>query len=402
MKQRLQNMYVNNKRVILRCDFNVPIKNGNVLDETKVIKSLETINYLLNHNCKIIILSHLGRVKTEADFATNSLEPVKNILEKLLNRPIKFAKDILSSATKEMALSLAPGEILLLENTRFLDVPTKQESELNEDVAKYLASLGEVFINDAFAVSHRAHTTVVGIPKYLPNCIGFLVEKEITMLDNTIKNPAHPFTVIMGGAKVDDKLKIIKSLLPKCDHLLVSGGIANSFLYTLGLSVGASLKTENMETINELKNLMLTYKEKFAFPLDAIVETTYNKSTSVKAINTISPDDIIKDIGIITIKKYATIIASSNTVFINGTMGVYEEPAFKNGTTEIFNALAKNKDKVILGGGETISAINSLGFTTEFTNVSSGGGATLEYIANGTLPGIEAISEEDNIEILDL
>jgi len=260
MKQRLQNMYIKNKRVILRCDFNVPIKNGNVLDETKIIKSLDTINYILKENCKIILLSHLGRVKTEEDFTTNTLEPVKNILEKLLNRPIKFAKEILSPDTKTMAESLQPGEILLLENTRFLDIPNKLESTLNEDTAKSLASLGEVFINDAFAVSHRNHTTVVGIPKYLPNCIGFLVEKEINLLDKTIKNPVSPFTVIMGGAKVDDKLKIIKSLLPKCDHLLLSGGIANSFLYALGLPVGESLKTENPDTLNELKKLIVLRK----------------------------------------------------------------------------------------------------------------------------------------------
>jgi len=402
MKQRLKNMYVKNKRVILRCDFNVPIKNGNVLDETKIIKSLETINYLINENCKIIILSHLGRVKSEQDMATNTLEPVKAILERLLNKQIKFAKDILRDETKTLAESLNPGEILLLENTRFLDIPDKKESTLNLDVAKYIASLGEIYVNDAFAVSHREHTTIVGIPKYLPNCMGFLVEKEITMLDNTIKDPKHPFTVIMGGAKVDDKLAIIKSLLPKCDYLLVSGGIANSFLYALGLSVGSSLKTENKETIMELKNLMLTYKNKFAFPLDAITSSTYNKTPSMKNINEITADDIIKDIGAKTITKYQNIISKSNTIFINGTMGVYEEIPFKNGTAEIYNALSKVKEKVVLGGGDTISAINNLGFTNMFQNISSGGGATLEYIANGTLPGIEAISEEDNIEILDL
>jgi len=402
MKQRLKNMYIKNKRVILRCDFNVPISNGNVLDETKIIKSLETINYLINENCKIIILSHLGRVKSESDFATNTLEPVKNILEKLLNRPIKFAKDILASETKSLAEALNPGEILLLENTRFLDIPNKRESNLNLDLARYIASFGELYINDAFAVCHRNHTSVVGIPKFLPNCIGFLVEKEITMLDKTIKEPKRPFTVIMGGAKVDDKLAIIKSLLPKCDHLLVSGGIANSFLDALGLNVGSSLKTENAETLKELKNLMLTYKEKFAFPLDAITASTYSQKPTMKNINEIVDDDIIKDIGTKTIHKYSAIISTSNTIFINGTMGVYEEQPFKNGTTEIYNCLSKIKEKVVLGGGDTISAINNLGFTNMFMNVSSGGGATLEYIANGTLPGIEAINEEDNIEILDL
>lgn len=402
MKQLLKNMYVKNKRVIVRCDFNVSILNGNVLDETKIIKSLETINYLIQENCKIIILSHLGRVKTEEDKANNTLEPVKKTLERLLNREVKFAPNILSEETKKMALALNPGEIMLLENTRFLDIPDKKESVLNEEVAKYLASLADIFVMDAFASCHRVHTSVVGIAKYLPNCIGFLVEHEINMLDNSIGNPQKPFTVIMGGAKVDDKLQIIKSLLPKCDNLLVSGGIANSFLAALGLSVGASLKTEDTNIISELKELMLTYKDKFAFPLDAIIESTYDKKPSMKSIKNIDANDIIKDIGAKTITKYSKIINESSTVFINGTMGIYEETAYKNGTNEIFNALKKCPGQVVIGGGDTIAALNILGFNNSFKNISSGGGATLEYIAKGTLPGIEAINEGDNIEILDL
>lgn len=402
MKQLLKNMYVDNKRILLRCDFNVPMVNGNITDESKIIKSLETINYLLSKNCKIIILSHLGRVKTEEDKAKNSLMPVKNSLERLLNKPIKFASDILSEETKNMALNLQSKEILLLENTRFLDIPNKWESTLNEEVAKKIASLGEIFVFDAFAVAHRNHTTVTGIPKFLPNCLGFLVEKEKNMLDSIILNPQKPFTVIMGGAKVDDKLKIIKSLLPKCEHLLVSGGIANSFLNALGLNVGASLKTDNPDITSELKSLMLKYKEKFAFPLDAIVTTTYDNTPDMKNINEIDTNDIIKDIGSNTIRKYKDIIMSSKTVFINGTMGIYEEKAFANGTSEIFNILKEIKQNVVIGGGDTLGALNTLGFKDIFPNISSGGGATLEYIANGHLPGIEAIREEDKIETLDL
>lgn len=402
MKQLLKNMYVDNKRILLRCDFNVPMVNGNITDESKIIKSLETINYLLSKNCKIILLSHLGRVKTEEDKAKNSLMPVKNSLERLLNKSIKFANDILSEETKNMALNLQSKEILLLENTRFLDIPNKWESTLNEEVAKKIASLGEIFVFDAFAVAHRNHTTVTGIPKYLPNCLGFLVEKEKNMLDSIILNPQKPFTVIMGGAKVDDKLKIIKSLLPKCEHLLVSGGIANSFLNALGLNVGASLKTDNPDITSELKSLMLKYKEKFAFPLDAIVTTTYDNTPDMKNINEIDTNDIIKDIGSNTIRKYKDIIMSSKTVFINGTMGIYEEKAFANGTSEIFNILKEIKQNVVIGGGDTLGALNTLGFKDIFPNISSGGGATLEYIANGHLPGIEAIREEDKIETLDL
>lgn len=402
MKQLLRNMYVDNKRVILRCDFNVPTIGGNITDETKIINCLETINYLLSKNCKIILLSHLGRVKTEEDKAKNSLMPIKNSLERLLNRPIKFASDILSTETKNMAKSLQSGEILLLENTRFLDVPNKWESTCNDEVAKQIASMGEIFVFDAFAVAHRTHTTVVGISKYLPSCLGFLVEKEKNMLDKLIMNPARPFTVMMGGAKVDDKLKIIHSLLPKCEHLLVSGGIANSFLSALGLNVGASLKTDNPETIKELKKLMLEFKDKFAFPLDAIVTTTYSDIPDMKNINKIETNDVIKDVGAKTIQKYGKIINESACIFINGTMGIYEEKEFANGTTEILNFLKAKKDQVVIGGGDTVGAINTLGFKNVFPNISSGGGATLEYLANGTLPGIEAIREEDNIEILDL
>lgn len=402
MKQLLKNMYVNNKRILLRCDLNVPIRDSNVLDETKIIKSLETINYLIKENCKIIIMSHLGRVKTEEDKQKNSLEPVRLCLAKLLNKEIKFASDILAPSTKEIALNLHPAEILLLENTRFLDVPSNLESKLDETTAKKISELGEIFVLDAFASAHRAHTSVVGIPKYLPSCLGFLAEQELNMLNNKLKEPQKPFTVIMGGAKVDDKLSIIKSLLPKCDHLLLSGGIANSFLYALGLNVGESLKNTNPDIVAELQNLMLTYKEKFAFPLDAVVTSTYNDTASIKSLNNIEANDIIKDIGSKTINKYQRIIEASETIFINGTMGIYEEKEFKNGTTRIFEILKPIQEKVVIGGGDTISALNNLGFKGSFQNISSGGGATLEYIAKGTLPGIEAIMEADDIEVLDL
>lgn len=402
MKKLLKNMFVNNKRVIVRCDFNVPILNGNILDDTKIKKSLDTINYLLKENCKIILLSHLGRVKTEEDKLTNSLKPVKDMLEKYLNKPILFAKDILSEETKNMALNLKSGEILLLENTRFLDIPNKLESIRNDKVAKYIASFGEVFVFDAFAVAHRDHTTVTGIAKFLPNCLGFLAEQEINMLDKTIKNPERPFAVMMGGAKVDDKLEIIKNLLPKCDYLLLSGGIANSFLVALNLNVGASLKTNNPEIIKELKALLLKYKDKFALPLDVVTVTTYDNNPIIKATNKIEINDVIKDIGMNSIKKYKSILEKCNTIFLNGTMGIYEEKEFANGTKEILNILSEKKDKVTIGGGDTIAAINNLGFKGQFINISSGGGATLEYIAKGHLPGLDVIMEEDNIEILDL
>ncbi len=402
MKQLLKKMYIDNKRILLRCDFNVPTIGGNITDESKIIKSLETINYLLSKNCKIIILSHLGRIKSQEDMKANSLLPIKAVLERLLNQQIKFATDLLSEETKNMALNLQSKEILLLENTRFLDIPNNLESNLNLDTAKKLSELGEVYVFDAFAVAHRNHTTIVGIPKYLPSCLGLTAEKEIAMLDKFIKKPEKPFTVLMGGSKVDDKLKVISALLPKCDHLLVSGGIANSFLSALGLNVGSSLKTQEKEIEEELKKLMLTYKEKFALPLDAICEATYQSNITIKAINKIDDNDIIKDIGTKTVEKYSKIIQESNTIFMNGPVGVYEEKEYANGTILIFNALKAKKDQVIIGGGDTVGAINTLGFKDVFKNISSGGGATLDYIAYGSLPGIDALGEEDEIEVLDL
>ena len=402
MKQRLSNMYIKNKTILIRCDFNVPIKDNIILDDTKIKKSLETINYCLKENCKIILLSHLGRVKTEEDKINNSLKPVKDILEKLINKPILFASDLLSEETKTIVTNMQPGEILLLENTRFLDVPNNLESTCNDEIAKQLASLGDIFVMDAFASAHRAHTSVVGIAKYIPSCIGFLVEKEIELLDSTIKNPEHPFTVIMGGAKVDDKLEIIKSLLPKCDHLLLGGGLANSFLYALGINTGSSLRTENNELLNDLRKLMLDYKNKFALPLDAIVSLTFSENSEIKNINKLDSNDYIKDIGVKTINKYKTIINESKTIFVNGTMGIYEEKEYRNGSIELFNILKESNANIIIGGGDTIAAINSLGFSQDFKNISSGGGATLEYIAKGSLPGIDAIKDEDEIEVLDL
>jgi len=401
MKQLLKNMYVKNKRVILRCDFNVPIKSGNIVDDTKIVKSLETINYLIKEEAKIIIMSHLGRVKTEEDKKTYSLEPVKKALESLLNKQIKLV-DILSPELQSLVDDLNSGEVLLLENTRFLDVPNNMESTENEEMAKKIASLGDIFVMDAFAVAHRNHTTVTGIPKFMLSCLGFLAEKEMNMLDDILKEPEKPFTVVMGGAKVDDKLPIIKSLLPKCDHLLLSGGIANSFLNALGLNVGESLKTEDPMIIKELKDVMIKYKEKLALPLDAIVGSTYQEEAKIKNVNKIDVNDVIKDIGAKTINKYKNILLDSKTVFVNGTMGVYEEKEFKNGTIEIFEILKQVKGKVVIGGGDTVSAVNKLGYKNAFSLVSSGGGASLEYIAKGSLPGLDAIGEEDNIEVLDL
>lgn len=403
MKQRIENMNLKEKRVIVRCDYNVPIYNGKILDDTKIVASLETIRYLMKNNCKIILLSHLGKVKKEEDKVYNTLEPVAQYLKELLGKEVYFSHEILNPELPKRIELMLPGDILMLENTRFLDVPGKLESNCDAQVSSFFASLADVFVMDAFASCHRNHASVVGIAKYIPSCIGFSVERELISLDRFLQAPTHPFTIIMGGAKVEDKLELIQALLPKCDCLLLAGGLANSFLKALNFNIGSSLATESQKTLETLKQIMLTFREKLMLPLDAIVGSTYEKSyTRYKKINEIGDNEVIMDIGVRTLEKYKTAIKNSKTIFLNGTMGKYEDIRYSNGTKELFNLL-KNQDAIIVvGGGDSVSAVKNMGFSEEFTYLSIGGGATLEYLTKGHLVGIDAIMEEDEIEVLDV
>ncbi len=402
MKQRIENMDLKDKTVVVRCDYNVPINGGIILDDTKIVESLETIRYLIKNNCKIIILSHMGKVKTEEDKLLYSLEPVARRLKELVGREVYFNKEGMDPNLPEQIQLMLPRDILLLENTRFLDVPNKLESKNDVQLSAFFASLGEVFVMDAFASSHRAHASTVGITKFLPSCIGFSVERELASIDRFLSNPEHPFTVIMGGAKVEDKLDLIETLLPKCDHLLLAGGLANSFLKALNFNIGSSLATESEITINKLKQIMLTYREKLMLPLDAVVGSTYDKNYArYRKINEIGDNDVILDIGIKTLDKYKTAIYGSKTIFLNGTMGLYEDIRFSNGTKELFNTLKNTNAIVVVGGGDSVGAVKRLGFKDEFTYLSCGGGATLEYLTKGHLVGIDSVMEESHVEVLD-
>ncbi len=403
MKQRIEKMDVKDKTVIVRCDYNVPMHNGIIFDDTKIVESLETIEYLIKNNCKIIILSHMGKVKTEEDKLYLSLEPVAKRLKELVGREVYFSKTIMDPEVQTRIDAMLPKDILMLENTRFLDVPNKLESSCDAQTSAYFASLGDVFVMDAFASCHRAHASTVGITKYLPSCIGFSVERELISLDKFLKNPEHPFTVIMGGAKVEDKLELIETMLPKCDHLLLAGGLANSFLKALNFEIGSSLATESNRTIEKLKQIMLNNREKLMLPLDAIVGSTYDENyTRYRRINEIDINEVILDIGIKTLDKYKTAIYGSKTIFLNGTMGVYEEERYSNGTKELLNALKTQNAVVVVGGGDAVSAVKTLGFKGEFTYLSCGGGATLEYLVKGHLVGIDSVMEESTIEVLDV
>lgn len=395
MKKRIQDIDVKNKRVLLRCDFNVPVENGRILDDSKIIASLNTIEYLVKQGAKIIILSHFGKVKTEEDKAKNSLAPIAEHLQKLVQTKVIFSKQPRSLYLEAKIENMNPGDILVLENTRFEDVPDKLESGNDAQLAMYWAGLADVFCLDAFGSAHRKHASTYGVAKYLPNCIGFLVEHEMQMLDKYVLNAEKPFTIVMGGAKVEDKVALIEALLPKCDHLLITGGIANSCLATLGFNVGNSLRTRDPEIIAKLKELLINYKDKIMLPVDAIIGREYNNDFIEHVnIDKVEEDDMILDIGMKTINKYKEVIDSSKTIFVNGTAGKYEDIRYATGTRELLNNIVNTNAIKIVGGGDGVSAVKHFKLGEKFTYLSTGGGATLEYIINEGLPAIDNIDEQ--------
>ena len=403
MYNKLTDINVDGKRVIVRVDYNVPIKDGKILDDNKIRASLPTISYLLDKGCSIILLSHLGKVKTEEDALKNTLEPVALYLQNLIKRKITFSKQTRSYFLEETVHNMQPGDILMLENTRIEDLNGKLESGNDAQLAGYWASLGEVFVMDAFGSAHRAHASTSGIAKYLPSCIGLLVEKELDMLDKYVLNPEHPFTVLMGGAKIDDKLSLIKKLLPKCDHILLTGGLANTCLKVLNIPIGESIASEDEEVLKEVSTLLKQNKSKFMLPLDVVVGNSYNDEyVDYKVLMEIKEDDRIFDIGYNTIQKYKTVIDESKTIFVNGTAGMYENEKFGNGTKEMFRILSESKANVIVGGGDSVSAAINFGYKEKFTYLSTGGGATLEYICDGKLEALEGLKKGEESEVLDL
>ena len=399
MYKLLQDMDVENKRVIVRCDFNVPMKDNQILDDYKIISSLETIYYLLERNAKIILLSHLGKVKKESDKTSKTLVEVAKKLKSIAHANVIFSKQTKGEALKQKIMSLKAKDIILLENTRYEDVTDKLESGCNMDLAKYWASLGEVFVFDAFGTSHRRHASTYGISRLLPTCIGFLVQKEMKMLNDYVLDPEKPFTIMMGGAKVEDKLELMNKLLPKCDYMLLTGGLANTCLKVLNFNVGTSLASKDPLVLKNVKDLLVKYKDKIVLPYDAIVANSFDDQfIDQKNISEVDANESIKDIGIKTLNVYKDIIGKSKTVFLNGTAGVYEDNRFANGTKEMLEILSKSQAKVIVGGGDSTSAVRNFGYANNFLYISTGGGATLEYIINEKLIALE--DKEEEIEVL--
>ena len=381
------------KRVIIICDFNVPMKDGKITDDTRIIASLKTINYAINNGAKVILMSHLGKIKTPEDLKNNSLKPVYERLKELLNTNVYFSPDTFSDELTNQVNNLKSGEVLLMENTRYEDLEGKKESTCNEELSKYWASLGDIFINDAYGALHRAHASNVGIAKLLPNGIGFLVIEELSKIDNFLEEPTHPFVVVMGGKKVKDKIKVIDNLITKCDRLLIGGAMSFTFLYTKGYHVNKKYLEEDYVTYCE--NLLNKYNEKIVLPKDFVVSTSLEDTTSQnKLLENIKENEYGYDIGSSSIELFVNNLKDAKRVLINGPMGVFENPMYQKGTYEIYKVLKDNNIKTLVGGGDSASSVNNLGFENVFYHVSTGGGATLEYLEGTPLPALEVINKK--------
>lgn len=392
MKKTIKDYNLEGKKVIIRVDFNVPIKDGIIQDDNRIRESLETINYALDNNAKIILLSHLGRVKEESDKEKNTLEPVALRLSELLDKEIIFVTETRGKLLEDEINNMKNKDIILVENTRFEDLNGKLESGNDEELGKYWASLGDIFINDAFGTCHRAHASNVGIAKNLPNGVGFLVEKELKIIGNAIENPKRPFTVILGGSKVSDKIGVIENLVKIADNILIGGGMAFTFLKSLDINIGKSLLDE--ENIEFCKNILKTNKDKIILPIDVVTSTNVDESENKKEcfISDIKENDIGLDIGHQTIKLFKTILDESNTIIWNGPVGKFEMEDYSNGTKELCEII-KDKEITIIGGGDTASAVINLGYKDAFTHISTGGGASLEMLEGKVLPGIDIIED---------
>lgn len=395
MKKTIRDYDLEGKKVIIRVDFNVPIKDGIIQDDNRIKQSLETINYAIEHNAKIILLSHLGRVKTSEDKIKNTLEPVALRLSELLDKEIIFVTETRGELLETEINNMKNGDIILVENTRFEDLDGKKESGNDEELGKYWASLGDIFINDAFGTSHRAHASNVGIAKHLPNGIGFLIEKELNIIEPAIKNPKRPFTVILGGSKVSDKIGVIENLVNIADYILIGGGMAFTFLKSQDISIGKSLLDE--ESLDFCKKILKENKEKIVLPIDVVTSESIEEPTNIKEkfINDMRENEIGLDIGHQTVKLFKSFLEESNTIIWNGPVGKFETEEFSKGTKELCEIL-DSKEITIIGGGDTASAVINLGYKDSFTHISTGGGATLELLEGKTLPGIEIINEKTN------
>ena len=392
MKKNIRDYDLKGKRVIIRVDFNVPMEEGIITDDNRIRESLETINYALDKGAKVILLSHLGRVKEEEDKSKYSLEPVAFRLSELLDREVIFVDETRGNLLDKEVANLKEGELLLVQNTRYEDLDGKKESNCDLELGKYWANLGDIFINDAFGTCHRSHASNVGISKYLDSGIGFLVEKELHNLAD-LDHCDRPFVVIMGGAKVSDKIGVIKSLVKKCDYILIGGGMAYTFLKAKGYNIGKSLL--DSQSLDFCKVILNEYSDKIVLPVDSINgKDISNKFVRYSLIEDIDSDEMGLDIGKKTVDLFKQYLDPAKTVLWNGPVGYSEIEEFSNGTKNLLDILKKNNGRVIIGGGDTAAAAIKFGYKDAFSHISTGGGACLELLEGKKLPGIECIDDK--------
>ena len=395
MKKTIKDFNLKDKKVIIRLDLNVPIKDGIIIDDNRIKMSLRTIKAVRRKGAKVIILSHLGRVKTEEDKLKYTLKPVCDRLSELLGKDIKFINKTRGKKVEEAIHNMKKADIIMLENTRFEDLKGDKESKNNKSLAKYWASLGDVFINDAFGTAHRSHASNVGIASYLPSGIGYLMQNEIKFLNKAIDNPKKPYVVMMGGSKVSDKIKVIDNLALKADYILIGGAMAFTFLKASGFSVGKSLVEE--EYLDYCIKVLSKYENKIVLPIDIITskEISDDSNYNNRFINEIEKDEIGLDIGPRTIKVFKQYIDGAKTIFWNGPMGYYEIKNFSKGTNKLLDIITNTKADTIIGGGDMAAAAVSLGYQDKISHISTGGGASLEMLRGKELPGIRVIDEKE-------
>ncbi len=392
MKISIRNVDVADKRVFVRVDYNVPMNSElKIVDDSRIVATLPTLNYLLDHGAKLIVCSHLGRPDGQVDNKL-SLRPVQARLSKLLDRPVDFVEDVNDPSCEEMIAKMNSGDVLMLENIRFYP----EEEKCDEKFAKKLASLADIFVFDAFATAHRKHASTYGIGKYIPAVCGFLVEQELTMFDRVLNSPEHPFVAILGGAKVSDKLPVVQNLLDKVDTILIGGGMAYTFVKAIGGNVGRSIVDNNcLELAKEILDKAKEKDVKIVLPIDNVGAKEFSEDAEVKNFNSGFFDDEYQgmDIGPKTIKAFKKVIKKAKTIVWNGPLGVYEYEGFKRGTNKVAKYVAKSKAVSVVGGGDSIAAIQSLGVTKKVTHLSTGGGASLMVLQGKKLPCIELIED---------
>ena len=403
-KKVVSDLQVKGKKVLIRVDFNVPMKDGVITDDTRIRAALPTIEYVINNGGKAIVFSHLGRVKSADDIKKNDITPVAKRLEELIKKSVKFVNQTRGKELEDAAASLKEGEILMFQNTRYEDFDvaqnkeTKKESKNDAELGKYWASLGDVFVNDAFGTAHRAAASNVGIASNVKEtAAGFLLEKEIKFIGGAVDNPVRPYVAILGGSKVSDKIGVIEALLEKADKVLVGGAMMFTFLKAEGYNVGAS-RCEEQEFVDLAKNLLKKANGKIILPVDAVVNTKFEDTPGVnKDVDKFAADDMGLDIGAKTLDVFKKELAGAKTVVWNGPMGVFEMKNYAAGTIGVCDLLAKLTKEgaaTIIGGGDSAAAAEQLGYASKVSHISTGGGATLEYLEGKTLPGIACVDEK--------